>query len=102
MERELLDKFYDCYMNTLSEIVNKKINKYDAETDDFVDDKSKSIMDGIKIAQAVSELERLNKSSILVNIVYYLILNQYHLLTEEEQTDVDEWIKKWKEEINNN
>ena len=102
MERELLDKFYDCYMNTLSEIVNEKINKYDAETDDFVDDKSKSIMDGIKIAQAVSELEGLNKSSILVNIVYYLILNHYGLLTEEEQTDVDEWIKKWKEEINNN
>ena len=89
MERELLDKFYDCYMNTLSEIVNEKINKYDAETDDFVDDKNKSIMDGIKIAQAVSELEGLNNSSILVNIVYYLILNHYGLLTEEEQTDVD-------------
>ena len=102
MERELLDKFYDCYMNTLSEIVNEKLNKYDAETDDFVDDKSKSIMDGIKIAQAVSELEGLNNSSILVNIVYYLILNHYGLLTEEEQTNVDEWIKKWKEEINNN
>lgn len=102
MERELLDKFYNCYMSTLSEIVNEKLDKYDAETDDFIDDKSKSVMDGIKLAQAVSELEGLNKSSILVNIVYYLILNHYGLLTEEEQFNINEMIEKWRKEINDN